>query len=218
MEDLNLGNLEEYKNMKIGPKYKIARRLGADIFEKTQTQKFAISAAKKAKNKEKRGRGGLSDYGKQLLEKQKVRFTYGISENQFKNIVKESVSQKNKEASSALYENLELRLDNAVYRLGLSATRRMARQMVSHGHITVNGRKVTIPSYRLKEGDKVAVREGSKSTGLFAGLDEKIKEGLIPSWMKFDLPRREAVVQGRPQLKIGESLLDLKTVIEFYSK
>jgi small subunit ribosomal protein S4 len=206
--------------MKIGPKYKIARRLGSDIFEKTQTQKYILSEAKKSKNSIRgKRRKMLTDYGKQLLEKQKVKFTYGMSEKQFKNLVKEAVSQKERQSTEVLYEILESRLDNTVYRLNLSPTRRMARQMVSHGHIVVNGRKVTIPSYRVREGDKVGIREGSKSKGMFFELDEKIKEGgNIPSWIKFDLPKREAVIQGKPTLAVGESLLDLNTVIEFYSK
>lgn len=219
MEDQLLRNQEEH-NMKIGPKYKIARRLGADIFEKTQGQKFMLSEAKKSKtlNKGKR-RKVLSDYGKQLLEKQKVRFTYGITEKQFKNTVKEAVSQKSKEATEALYESLESRLDNVLYRLSLSPTRRMARQMVSHGHATVNGRKITIPSFKVKEGDRVAIREGSQNKGMFVNLDEKLKESSrVPAWMKFDLSKREALIQGKPKLNKGESLLDFSTVIEFYSK
>lgn len=206
--------------MKIGPKYKIARRLGADVFEKTQGPKFMLSEARKSKNAVRgKRRKMLSDYGKQLLEKQKVRFTYGIGEKQFKNIVKGAVSQKAGDAKEVLYESLESRLDNTVYRLSLSPTRRMARQMVSHGHITVNGRKLTIPSYNVREGDKIGIRNGSKDKAMFVNLDDKIKEGgSIPSWLKFDLPKREAVIQGRPKLKPGESLLDLNTVIEFYSK
>jgi len=206
--------------MKIGPKYKICRRLGGDIFEKCQTPKYMLSESKKSRS-QKRGKRKkvLSDYGKQLLEKQKVRFTYGISEKQFKNIVKEAVAHKDKESTEVLYENLESRLDNTVYRLGLSPTRRMARQMVSHGHITISGRKVTIPSFRVKVGDKVGIRQESKNKGIFFDLDEKIKESnKIPSWIKFDLPKKEAVIQGRPKLKPGESLLDFNTVIEFYSK
>ena len=206
--------------MKIGPKYKICRRLGSDIFEKCQGQKYMLSESKKFKTLQKgKRRKILSDYGKQLLEKQKVRFTYGISERQFKNIVKDAVAQKSKDSTKILYESLESRLDNTIYRLGLSPTRRMARQMVSHGHMIVNGRKVTIPSFKVKEGDRVGIRDGSKGKAMFVGLDDKIKESRgIPSWLKFDLPKKEAVIQGRPVLKRGESLLDLNTVIEFYSK
>jgi small subunit ribosomal protein S4 len=207
--------------MRLGPKYKIARRLGGSIFEKTQTQKFVLSEARKSKNVGggAKRRKVLSDYGKQLLEKQRVRFTYGISERQFKNVVKDAVSKKSKDATKILYEILESRLDNVVYRLGLSPTRRMARQMVSHGHITVNGRKVTIPSLGVSSGDKIGIREGSLNKAMFINLDEKIKEAnSIPSWLKFNLPKREAIIQGKPLLKPGESMLDLNTVIEFYSK
>ncbi|PIP86747.1 30S ribosomal protein S4 [Candidatus Campbellbacteria bacterium CG11_big_fil_rev_8_21_14_0_20_44_21] len=207
--------------MKTGPKFKICRRLGSDIYEKCQTQKYILSESKKSRNigKGKKRRKVLSDYGKQLLEKQKVRFTYGISEKQFKNIVKEAVSKKGKEAKEALYEILESRLDNTVYRLSLAPSRRMARQMVSHGHITVDGRKVTIPSFGLRKGHKISIREGSKNKGFFVNLDEKIKDGgAIPAWIKFDLPKREALISGRPKMSAGESLLDLNTVIEFYSK
>jgi len=204
-----------------GPKFKICRRLGSDIYEKCQTQKYVLSESKKSRNlsKGRKRRSVLSDYGKQLLEKQKVRFTYGISEKQFKNLVKDAVSKKGKEGSETLYENLERRLDNVVYRLGLAPTRRMARQMVSHGHIVVASRKVTIPSFVVKEGDVVGIRGGSQNNGIFVNLEEKVKEGSqVPSWLKFDISKKEALVQGRPKLKQGESLLDLNTVIEFYSK
>lgn len=218
MEGQHLRNLEEFK-MKIGPKYKICRRLGSDIYEKCQTQKYILSESKKSRIRRGKRRRVLSDYGKQLLEKQKVRFSYGISEKQFKNLVKEAVSKKDREATEVLYENLESRLDNTVYRLGLAPTRRMARQMVSHGHMTVNGRRVTVPSIRVKKDDKIAIRKASLNKGLFFELEEKIKErGAAPSWLKFNLPKKEAVVQGRPKLEPGKSLLDLNTVIEFYSK
>src|SRR6185312_9992594 len=125
--------------MKIGPKYKIAKRLGASVFEKTQGQKFAIAQERTARNKP-RGRGA-TEYGKQLLEKQKVRITYGISERQFGNYVAEAMATHGANPAELLHRLLELRLDNVIYRLGLAPTRRAARQMVSHGHITVDGVK-----------------------------------------------------------------------------
>src|SRR5262249_14892440 len=130
--------------MKTVSKYKLAKRLGASIFEKTQSQKFAIAAERSAKNK-KRSRGA-SEFGKQLLEKQKVRVTYGISERQFSNYIEDAMASKAGAPAEMLHRALELRLDNVCYRLGLASTRRAARQMVSHGHITVNGVKTTIPS------------------------------------------------------------------------
>ena len=115
--------------MKTGPRYKIAKRLGASVFEKAQTQKFALSADRSAKNK-KRSRGRQSEYGKQMLEKQKVRMTYGLPERQFRNYVQKALSTVHTaKPSERLHELLELRLDNVVWRLGLTQTRRGARQM-----------------------------------------------------------------------------------------
>lgn len=206
--------------MKVGPKYKICRRLGADIYEKCQTQKYMLSESKKSKTMYKgKRRRMLSDYGKQLLEKQKVRLTYGLSEKQFKNLVKEAMTKKRREATEVLFENLESRLDNTVYKLGFAKTRRMARQMVSHGHIMVNDRKVTIPSIRVKKGDKLSIRKGSLQKSFFLDLEEKMKESpAVPSWIKFNLAKKEALILGSPKLDQSHSLLDLKTVVEFYSK
>ena len=114
--------------MIIGPKYKIAKRLGAPIFEKTQTQKFALSEARAGRNKSKRA-GMSSDYKRQLIEKQKMRFSYGISEKQLSRYVKEAFAQGHQPITQ-LIARLESRLDNVVYRLGFAQTRRLARQMV----------------------------------------------------------------------------------------
>ena len=110
-----------------GPRYKIAKRLGASVFEKAQTQKFALSAERSAKNK-KRSRNRQSEYGKQMLEKQKVRITYGLPERQFRNYVHKALAAHNVKPTERLHEMLELRLDNVVWRLGLTSTRRAARQ------------------------------------------------------------------------------------------
>jgi small subunit ribosomal protein S4 len=132
----------------IKSKYKVAKRLGASVFEKTQTQKFALSAARNPKKPSRGGRGGGSDYGKQLLEKQRVRFTYGLSERQLSNYAEKAFQEK--DPGAALNASLETRADNVVYRAGLALTRRAARQIVSHGHILVNGTRITIPSYHVR--------------------------------------------------------------------
>jgi small subunit ribosomal protein S4 len=147
--------------MKIGPRYKIARRLGAPIFEKTQTAKF------KARTGETRRPPMRSDFGKQLIEKQKARFTYGVSEKQFSSYVKTVLESKTSVPVQKLLEKLETRLDNVVYRSGFASTRQFARQVVSHGHVLVNGRKLNVPSYVVKPGDMISIREGSKSNGIF---------------------------------------------------
>jgi small subunit ribosomal protein S4 len=203
--------------MKITSKYKIAKRLGASVFEKTQTQKFALSAERSEKNK-KRGRRGATEYGKQLLEKQKIRFTYGISERQFSNYVQEAMKAKGETPAEALNRGLEMRLDNIVYRLGLATTRRGARQMVSHGHIVVNGVKTTIPSRKIHPGDRIGVREGSKSAALFNGFAERFMERTMPSWLSFNPKTMEGGVEGAPQLAAVDPAGDLVAVLSFYSR
>lgn len=197
-----------------GPKYKIARRLGPTVFDKTQTQKYALRAGSRKIER----RGPKSDYGLQMIEKQRARFTYGVNERQFSNYVKMAVSKKGVNAVEGLFAHLENRLDNIVYRLGLSASRAGGRQMVSHGHITINGRRVTIPSYQVGIGDKIAIREGSRKLPFFATLDEKIKDREAPAWISFDKEKKEAVVEGVPRYNPVESGFDLRAVIEFYSR
>lgn len=196
-------------------KYKIGKRLGVGVFEQLQTQKFALSAARGEK-KVKRGRGG-SDYGKQLLEKQRVRYTYGLAEKQLSNYAEKAFEAA--DPSSALHKALEMRVDSAVYRAGLATTRRAARQMVSHGHITINGRRTTIPSHQLKKGDVLSVREGSRKSPLFAGFSEE-KEGRrsVPGWLSVDLSALKAEVIGEPSYTTVETGLDYATVFEFYSR
>lgn len=193
-------------------KYKIAKRLGAGVFEQTQTQKFALSEARSRKDK----RRGGSDYGKQLLEKQRVRYTYGLAEKQLSNYAQKSVGAAN--PSDALHKALELRLDSAVYRAGFAHTRRAARQMVSHGHFTVNGRRSTVPSHSLRKGDVIGVREGSRKSPLFASLAEKEEARSVPKWLSVDMGSLRADVTGEPSYSTLESGLDLPTVFEFYSR
>jgi len=200
-----------------GPKYKIARRLGAPIFEKTQTQKYALNLEKKSKNRKGFSKP-KSEFGTQLNEKQKARFIYGLGERQFSNYVKEALSKKTSHAPELIYEYLESRLDNIVYRLGFTTTRSGSRQMVTHGHMKVNGRKVDTPSMRLKIGDKVEINDRSLNKPLFKDLDEKMKNSTVPSWLKFDFNKKIGEVQGKPILVKTENMFDLNTVIEFYSR
>ena len=163
--------------MIIGPKYKIARRLGANVFEKTQTQKFAMRAEQKAGGKSMgRKPRAKSDFGLGMIEKQKARFSYGITSKQFTNYVQKATEKKGNTAD-ILTGLLESRLDNVALRAGYATTRQAARQMTSHGHLTVNGKIVTIPSYQVKVGDVIGIREGSKKKALFSTLDERLKIG-----------------------------------------
>ena len=196
-------------------KYRIAKRLGAAVFDQTQTQKFALSEANSTKRKGPRG--GVSDYGRQLLEKQRVRFTYGLSERQLANYVKEAYISP--DPAKTLHAMLELRADNALYRTGFASTRRAARQAVSHGHITINGKRITTPSYALKKGDKLGIRDGSRKSPLYSSLAEKNQEGgrAIPQWLSVNAGLLVAEITGDPTYS-PETALDYPTVFEFYSR
>ncbi len=196
------------------PKFKICRRLGPGVYDKCQTSKFSSASAKTLPGG-KRPKA-LTEYGAQLVEKQKIRFSYGISERQLSNYVKKASQVKGAGTAEKLFESLESRLDNAVYRMGLAPSRRGARQMVSHGHFIVNNHRVTIPSYELKSGDVVKIREGSKSSKLFENLGDRLKEYSSPAWVVFDTGALEGKVLAKP--KNTESFLDLNAVLEFYSR
>ena len=202
--------------MKIGPKFKIAKRLGAPIFEKTQTQKFALSEARGGRKTGRRP-GAMSDYKRQLIEKQKMRFSYGISEQQLRKYVNEA-TEKSDQPIPHLMMKLEMRLDNVAYRLGLAKTRQMARQMVSHGHLTVNGKKFTIPSHQVRVNDVIAVREGSRSRVLFENFAENHESAGVPAWLKFDAKKMSGTVVGIPGYEPSETLFDPEQVMEYYSR
>ncbi len=190
------------------PKFKICKRLGPGVYDKCQTPKFSPGVPKRGK--------ALSEYGTQLIEKQKVRFSYGITEKQLSNYVKKASLIKGAGTAEKFYEELESRLDNIVYRFGLAPSRRQARQMVSHGHFTVAGHKVTVPSYQIKTGEVISVREGSKGSKLFADLEVRLKDYTAPKWLSFDINKMEGKVLAKPQNT--EGFFDLNAVLEFYSR
>lgn len=201
--------------MKIGSRYKIARRLGAQVFEKTAGKKYALRAEQSGKGEK---RGPKSDFGIQMLEKQKVRFTYLLTERQFSKYIRAVLEMKLSKPEEKVFEVLESRLDNAVLRGGLAHTRFLARQLVSHGHITVNGKKVMIPSYNVKKGDVISVREGSKDKPMFVALEEKNKDVTIPTWLSLDLGKKQISVTGLPTYNPTEVPFNLTTVLEFYRR
>jgi len=199
----------------IKSKYKIAKRLGGGIFEQTQTQKFALSEVRA--KRPSRGRRGASDYSRQLLEKQRLRFTYGLKERELSNYAKKAYMTE--DPAGTLHAMLEMRADSVVYRAGLASTRRAARQMVSHGHIVINGTRTTIPSHRVKKGDILTVREGSKQSPLFGHLaegEEKLRA--IPQWMSVDPALMKVEILREPVYGPSETTIDYKTVFEFYSR
>jgi len=205
--------------MRIGPQYKICRRVGDKIFPKCQTTKFAIASGDQRGKRRKKE----SEFGAQLLQKQKARYTYGVSEKQFSNYVKKArKTTAGTTTAGNIFKFLETRLDNTVFRLGIASTRSFARQMVSHGHILVNGKRLNIPSYDVRKGDKISVRPQSQSKNLFKNDEEKASEKghpeSIPSWLIFDEKKKSGEVKNMPQFGENESNLDFSAIIEFYSR
>ena len=197
-------------------KYKVCRRLGDRIYAKCQTPKYAVRAARKA-GSTRRGRG-KSDYGLQLLEKQKIRFSYGVSERQFVNYVNHAREKGGKNAPHMLFTSLERRLDNVVYRLGIVSTRPFGRQIVSHGHIQVNGRKMNVPSYQVQPGDVITVRPGSADSHIFTKAKESGSFKEAPKWLSIDGKTLESKVVSIPGEENMSEGLNFSTVIEFYSR
>lgn len=202
--------------MQIGPRYKKARYLGAPVFRKTQTQKFAMRSQRKAKTMGGR-RSVKSEYGRQMLEKQKARFSYGIGGRQFTNYVKEALRTAGDNGKN-LMKLLEGRLDNVMVRAGFAPTRSAARQMVSHGHIKVNGVIVTIPSYQVSTGDILTIREGSKNKVIFSKIDEELASFKWPAWLTVDVAKREIKIVAEPVVDLTELLFDVRQVLEFYTR
>lgn len=203
--------------MQIKSKYKIAKRLGVPIFEKTQTQKFALSQSRKKNSSQKRPRP-LSDYGRQLLEKQKVRYTYLINERQLKRYISNVLLKRGVKQDEKLFEILETRLNSIAYRLGLGPTRLAVRQLVNHGHILLNGKRVNIPSCQVKTGDRVGIRPASLKKGAFLSLEERLKDWKTPNWLKFDDTKKEGIVVSMPKADRAEGPGDLTMVLEYYKR
>ncbi|TAN32991.1 30S ribosomal protein S4 [Patescibacteria group bacterium] len=156
-----------------------------------------------------------SVYGKQLFEKQKAKRLYGLRERQFANYVAEA-AKKTGNTGKFLISYLESRLDNVAFRMGLGKSRAAARQIVSHSHLSVNGRPVNIPSYRVKVGDMVALKESKKKSLLYDKMEEKLAKLEAPGWLGLEPSQLRAKILNAPT--IAEPGFDAKTIIEFYSR
>ncbi len=163
-------------------------------------------------------RRGSSEYGLQLREKQKVKFTYGLRERQFKNYVTKAINQKAMRAGEAILAYLESRLDNIVYRLGFAPNRASARQLVSHGHMLVNQRRVSIPSYKVKMGDEIAIRKESAGKGIFSNLDLSIKKYIPPVWLEIDKEKKIGRMVAHPASESQEKGYNINAIVEYYSR
>jgi small subunit ribosomal protein S4 len=163
-------------------------------------------------------RGNQSQYLTQLREKQKVKRLYGLLEKQFSNLMKDALKQKGI-SGEILLQSLELRLDNAVYRSGFAVSRRASRQLVTHGHFMLNGRRVDIPSIRLKPGDSFVLRDSSKKNSYFTNIDELSPvPPEIPSWIKVDRKKFQVTVTGLPAREEAEPDINEQLIVEYYSR
>ena len=196
-----------------GPTSRIARRFGEPIFGPDKV--LAKKSYAPGQHGNSRRRGKKSEYGVQLDEKQKAKFTYGILEKQFSNLYKEALRRKGI-TGEILLQLCELRLDNVVYRLGIAPTRRAARQFVSHRHITVNGNIVNIPSYALSVGDVIGVRERSKS---MEAINNSISNNSNQmEWLEFNPDTKTGKVIASPErIQIPENINE-QLIVELYSK
>ncbi len=165
----------------------------------------------------KHSKRGSSEYGAQLREKQKVKFNYGLRERQFANYIKEASGAG--DTTVKIFSFLESRLDNVVFRLGLAESRSRARQIVSHGHIMVNGGRLNVASYRVKAGDKISIRKQSEPKGIFNDLDIKLKKYNPPAWIKLDREGKAGEIIATPSIADEPEMeSSLNTIIEFYSR
>ncbi len=196
-----------------GPKSKIARKFGEAIFGDDKS--FEKKSYPPGQHGNARRRGKKSEYSVQLMEKQKAKYTYGILEKQFRNLF-QTAKRKEGVAGEILLQLCESRLDNVVYRMGISRTRSGARQLVSHRHITVNGELVNIPSYSLKAGDVVGVREKSKS--LQAIQDALSANSSVYEWITWNSDKLEGTYVAIPErTQIPENIKE-QLIVELYSK
>jgi small subunit ribosomal protein S4 len=196
-----------------GPTSRIARRFGEPIFGPDKA--LAKKAYGPGQHGNQRRRGKQSEYGVQLMEKQKAKFTYGILEKQFSNLFKEALRRKGVTGENLL-QMCEMRLDNVVYRLGIAPTRRAARQLVTHKHITVNGSNVNIPSYELKIDDIISVRERSKSLETIANSMASNTNQM--EWLEFNSETKVGKIVATPErIQIPENIKE-QLIVELYSK
>lgn len=202
----------------LGPKLKLSRREGTDLFLKSGVRAIDSKCnLATAPGQHGARRGRLSDYGLQLREKQKVRRIYGVLEKQFRNLYKEAARLKGNTGENLL-QLLESRLDNVVYRMGLASTRAEARQLVSHKAIMLDGKVVNIPSYAVAPEQVVAVREKAKKQARIVAALEVAEQREKPTWIEVDTKKMEGVFKRRPERSDLSADINEQLIVELYSK
>ncbi len=170
--------------------------------------------------KGKRRVSPLSEYGKELKEKQKIRNWYNLSETQFKKYVREILKKRKTTENPAqlLIEKLEKRFDNVIFRLGFASSHPQARQLVSHGHFLINNKPVNVPSHQMKIGDKISVRPNSLKKTVFQNIIQVIKKHEVPSWLKINKEKLECEIIGKSTLEEVAPPAEISAIFEFYSR
>jgi small subunit ribosomal protein S4 len=204
-----------------GPKEKLSRKIGENLGLKAERSFSPKSAFLKKPYRPgmhgKTRRRALSEFGNQLLEKQKVKFTYGISERQLKKYFEEA-KKRREITGEILLKTLEKRLDNVVFRAGFVSSRVIGRQLAGHGHFLVNNKRITIPSYQLKIGDIVIIRPKSKNKIIFLELSNKLKKWDAPSWLDIEKKNFEIKIKNEPKTDDLPKNFNMSTIIAFYSR
>jgi len=203
-----------------GPREKLERRLGVDLGLKGERRLAGKSALEKRPyppGQHGQRRSKISEYGLQLREKQKAKFMYGVSEKQFRSIFKEA-NRREGNTGELLIQLLEQRLDNVVYRMGFATTRAFARQLVNHGHILVDGKRVDIPSYRVKPGQKIEVREKSKNNPQIQRSMELTNQTGIVEWVDVDKEKLFGIFTRIPEREEVSIPVEERLIVELYSK
>ncbi len=203
-----------------GPRCRLCRREGSKLFLKGDrcfSEKCAFERRSYAPGQHGRGRIKVSDYGIRLREKQRVRRIYGIKESQFRHYFELADSQKGVTGTNLLVL-LERRLDNVIYRLGLADSRSQARQLVKHGHFLINGCRVDIPSFQVRVGDEIKVREKSKDIVPIVQAIEAVARRGVPDWLELDADNKKGVVKAMPERSHITMPIQEQYIVEFYSK
>ncbi len=203
-----------------GPREKLERRLGVDLGLKGERRLAGKSALEKRPyppGQHGQRRAKISEYGMQLREKQKAKFMYGVSEKQFRRLFKEAARREGN-TGEVLIQLLEQRLDNVVYRMGFATTRAFARQLVNHGHVLVDGKRVDIPSYRVKPGQKIEIREKSKNNPQIQRSIELTNQTGIVEWVDVDKDKVFGIFSRIPEREEVKIPVEERFIVELYSK
>lgn len=203
-----------------GPVCRLCRQVSEKLFlkgERCFSPRCAIEKRRTPPGSRSMRRRRVSDRGIQLKEKQKARYIYGVMERQFRKYMEEAF-RKPGVTGQYLLQVLERRLDNAVFRLGFAESRRQARQLVTHGHFTVNGRKTDIPSYNVRVGDLISWKEGEKQKEFFKVLTEDIPRRPVPQWLRLDPEQMTGTVVNLPGDEDVMATIDSRLIVEYYSR